>query len=417
MFFRFIFFLTSLFFCVDICAKEIFSNSIFADDIKTLQVLQNGDSLTYPLIRQGTEDRVVVSFDQMSHNPHFYSYRVVHCESDWTVSSQLSEFDYIEGIQNNRIEDSYLSLNTLFEYTHYYFELPNDDCRLLLSGNYAVEIVDSENLDSVVAIACFSVTEDVVGIDPTIKFNTEYGVQNKYQQLDFSIDCGGLIVSSPVDELKLDIRQNGRKDNKVGGLAPLYTEGNKFHYKNDKRLIFEAGSEFYQIDFSHIRTFNGLIDRLYFDNSYYHVDVTPGEVNTKLRTNFDSDGKFAIHAQDVWSEREVDYSIVHFYFDKKDMWIDGNLYVSGYFNDNNLNHLNKMKYNQEEQRYELTTILKNGGYGFQYLFLPAGQKKAMTNRTMGDFWQTENEYSIYVYYHPYGAKYDRLVGVKTIKSR
>ena len=35
-------------------------------------------------------------------------------------------------------------------------------------------------------------------------------------------------------------------------------------------------------------------------------------------------------------------------------------------------------------------------------------------RTEGSHWETRNEYTIYVYYKPFGARYERLVGVKRI---
>ena len=34
----------------------------------------------------------------------------------------------------------------------------------------------------------------------------------------------------------------------------------------------------------------------------------------------------------------------------------------------------------------------------------------------GNYYQTQNEYSIYVYYRPMGARYDRLIGVTTVRN-
>jgi hypothetical protein len=38
------------------------------------------------------------------------------------------------------------------------------------------------------------------------------------------------------------------------------------------------------------------------------------------------------------------------------------------------------------------------------------------NETEGDHWETENAYSIFVYYRPPGARHDHLIGFTTVHS-
>lgn len=179
-----------------------------------------------------------------------------------------------------------------------------------------------------------------------------------------------------------------------------------------------GGTEFDRIDFSHRKNYSGQIDRILFARPYYHVDLIPKEEPKKKDYQFDHDvdGRYKFHAQDVWSDREIDYSIVHFAYKREETWIDGSLYVAGYFNDNRLDSLNKMTYSYERKQYELVTTLKNGGYNYQYLFLPAGSTVATSLRTTGSHWETENTYTIFVYYRPLGGQTDRLVGVENIIS-
>ena len=77
---------------------------------------------------------------------------------------------------------------------------------------------------------------------------------------------------------------------------------------------------------------------------------------------------------------------------------------------------NKMTYNFERKQYELALLLKNGGYNYQYLFLPAGNTTGTLIRSMGSHWETENEYQIYVYYRNKGGYYDQLIGFYQIGS-
>lgn len=71
-----------------------------------------------------------------------------------------------------------------------------------------------------------------------------------------------------------------------------------------------------------------------------------------------------------------------------------------------------MKYNAARQRYEGQLLLKQGYYSYQYL-MDTGNGRGTTNPVEGNYYQTENEYSILVYYRQAGARYDRLVGWRT----
>ena len=350
-----------------------FGNKIYVDNVRTLVINNSNDYLSDPIITLGSDDKLTISFDEMSHDVHSYSYDIYHCDCDWNKSTNISEIDYLKGYQNNEIEDFYHSLNTTFNYTNYSFSIPNDNLSLLLSGNYIIEIKDKDEENKVVATAKFYVEEDAVNVNPEVSYNTEYGVNSKYQMLNFSIDCGDLNVTSPNDQIKIIVRQNGRKDSEVRYPKPTYVDGSTLHFSNNKALIFEAGNEFYRIDFSHIRNYNGNIDVIKFDRPYYNVYVNPGRDNSaeRYKSDFDVDGRFIVHAQDVWSEREIDYSVVKFTFDKEEPWIDGCLYVAGYFNNNLLDEKNKMKYNYDSKSYEMDIILKNGGYNYQYIFVPS----------------------------------------------
>lgn len=78
--------------------------------------------------------------------------------------------------------------------------------------------------------------------------------------------------------------------------------------------------------------------------------------------------------------------------------------------------MSKMSYNPQAKRYEKSLLLKQGSYNYQYLFVPSGSSIGETAPIEGNYYQTENEYSIYVYYCPMGARYDRLIGVTSVKN-
>jgi len=51
-----------------------------------------------------------------------------------------------------------------------------------------------------------------------------------------------------------------------------------------------------------------------------------------------------------------------------------------------------------------------------YAFVPFGEKKGSTKEIEGNKWETDNEYIVYVYHHPFGSIYDRLIGYQIVYS-
>ena len=69
--------------------------------------------------------------------------------------------------------------------------------------------------------------------------------------------------------------------------------------------------------------------------------------------------------------------------------------------------------------YEKTLLLKQGYYNYSYITRDAG--KPMTNRfsfenTEGNFTNTENNYTILVYFRSFGQRADELIGYTTLST-
>ena len=75
-----------------------------------------------------------------------------------------------------------------------------------------------------------------------------------------------------------------------------------------------------------------------------------------------------------------------------------------------------MQFNNRTKSYEQTLLLKQGGYNYLYVLVPKESKTGSTQRIEGSFWQTENEYAIYVYQRAFGQRYDKLIAVKVLQS-
>lgn len=109
-------------------------------------------------------------------------------------------------------------------------------------------------------------------------------------------------------------------------------------------------------------------------------------------------------SDDVDDAITAEYVVVHFFLQAPRLQ-GGDVYVCGLWTGEAFNPECKMEYDEIHKQYHASLLLKQGYYSYQYR-----QEDGATARTEGDFYQTENEYSVLVYYRGQGARYDRLVG-------
>ena len=133
--------------------------------------MKNGEWDLPPVITFGEDEFVEISFDDLKHEYARYNYVIRHCNADWTFSDIL-ESEYMDGFNTNTIEDYTQSMATKVEYNRYSFTIPNDNVKLLIAGNYCVQIFE-EDEDSPIAQCFFSVIEPRIIISAEINGNTD----------------------------------------------------------------------------------------------------------------------------------------------------------------------------------------------------------------------------------------------------
>ncbi len=390
---------------------------VYAENIKTLQIGVAGQDFYLPIIDMNGSDVLNISFDEMSHESHSYSYKVIHCNADWTPSN-LSTTEYIQGFTTANITDYTPSINTTYLYTHYQFSLPNEDMTFKISGNYTVIIYEDNQPDKPIAQACFSIVEPRVSISGLIRGNTDTELNRRLQQVDFDVNLNGYSVRDASSEIKVLIRQNDRQDNQVFDVKPTYFSGSKLSYINNKALIFEGGNEYHRFDISSVYAASEGVENIRYNRTHYDAFLTPNKIQTGNSYVYEPDvnGKYIVNLQNSdYDDIDADYLIVHFSLAAKSPFFDGQLYLGGEFNHNIMDNISRLKYDVESATYYQDILLKQGGYNYQYWFVPKGGTKASTERVDGSYWQTKNEYTIYVYHRPWGERYDKLVGVKTLE--
>ncbi|HMP31817.1 MAG TPA: DUF5103 domain-containing protein, partial [Saprospiraceae bacterium] len=77
---------------------------------------------------------------------------------------------------------------------------------------------------------------------------------------------------------------------------------------------------------------------------------------------------------------------------------------------------NELKYNYATEKFEATLLLKQGYY--DYMYAKVGSDGKLDLHSLQGSWQdTENDYTFLTYLSEYGARLDRLVGVRVLSSR
>lgn len=398
--------------------KETFFTHVNSKLIKTLQVKVSGKTISTPIIELSGTNRIEISFDVLDPGFYSYAYDLIHCDADWT-RSKLSQIEYMNGFQGSSIDDFANNMSTTVQYTNYCMYFPNEDVQPKVSGNYALQVYEESDPDQILFTACFSVCESMIDISATVTGNTDIDMNQLHQQLSFEIDPKTFSITYPQTDLKIWVYQNNRRDNAVTNLTPTSILSNKITYTNNRNLIFTGGNEYRRFECLSTR-YNGMhVAGMSFHNPYYHVELMTDRRRNQQTYQYDEDqnGRFFIRCSNCSDpSTEADYYIFHFALEHSEI-PGGNVYLSGDLYYNVLDENSRMDYNQETGRYEKVVLLKQGNYNYQYLFVRDGQTKAYTAPIEGDFFQTENEYGIYVYYCPRGARYDRLIGVCTINYK
>ncbi|MBQ5887991.1 MAG: DUF5103 domain-containing protein [Bacteroidaceae bacterium] len=381
--------------------------------VRTTRMMLNDEWDLPPVMQLGSDDVLHFSFDEMSHVYHRYTYRIVHCNADWQ-KSELLEMDYLDGFNGLVIDEWDNSINTTQLYTHYQFRIPNDEVSLKVSGNYRVEVFDDEADEDVpVAVFEFSVVEPLLSFDVKVSGDTDVSFNEGHQQLSIAVGYPSF-VASPASELKPVVYQNRRRDNCVMGITPTYVAGDKVEYVHNDRLIFDAGNEFRRFEVADPTSpGEGVEDVIYIEPNYNAV-LYMDKPRTSHSNYRDENGLYYVNTFEGYGTViEADYVNVHFALEVPHRE-GGNYYLLGDFCGNGFNETNRLLYDYEEGYYFISLPLKLGVYNYMYVWVPleGGTENLPAE---GNFYNTDNEYLVYMYYRGFGDRADRLLGVHQVK--
>lgn len=430
--------------------KIEYRDQIYVDNLATPQVLKNGQVYPSPIIELGSRDFLTFSFDDLDADEKDYYYKVIHCDKDWNPSDLIS-IQYIDGFEEEQIDDYKFSVGTLIQFTHYYFSLPNRYTNFKISGNYIVIIYD-EKPENVVLTRRFMVYEDKarLSIQNTPPSDVENFLQK--QQMQVRLNPGDLNVIDPFNDIFLTVQQNNRSDNQKSNISPKFLREGLYVFDDFGTISFWGNNEFRYFDTRSLPAkgpnieyvsrekgeYEALIKlckpRLYNHYIYYYDFNGKFIIQSRFLNSFDNNSildQVRNNLPDELRNSLTDYKLrgtqltedatygsdyVNVIFNLQTPKVSGKkIYVFGAMSDWQLRPEFELIWDAENEIYLCEALLKQGF--FDYMFVTVDRQGNIDDRTIDGSWaDTENDYSFLVYFRDFGSTYDRLVGYQNFNS-
>lgn len=394
----------------------------YRDGVKSIQLYPVGEPLQQPLITlDNAMEALSLSFDVLGSNAEVLNYTFLHCTHDWQLSD-IQRILYVNGYDYDQIDNYDFSVNTLVDYVNYSLSFPNYDMMPLVSGNYLLVVFgDDMSEENVYFTRRFMVLQEKGSIGATIpKYAKDVSLSDTHHQLDIKASLHNIMGANAMQYTNVTIRQNGRWDNAVMGLKPSYVYPNYLSYDNNPLTVFEAANQYRRFSISNFHYQSEGIISITENRNYHVVQLDVDEVLANKPFTFyeDMHGMELVHVtnKNKIADIEADYAVVNFSLEWPYELQNADMYIFGALSDWDFTNENKMWYDAADRCYRGSLFLKQGYYNYLFAIVENGSTRASLAETAGNFWETDNEYHLYLYYYNAIKGYDELIGYSLVSS-
>ena len=390
--------------------------------IHTILLHPEGRPKDLPIIGLNDPGVLSISFDDFNFNYQNYFYSIELVDDQWQPV-QMSPFDYTNGFSQNKINLFNVSSIALQKYYHYQFSIPNQNCIPTKAGNYILKVFKDGNPSDLVFTRRFYVVNSLIGVFGSVQEPFDGAISRTHQKIQLSLDVKQLSYFQP-DQIKTVVIQNHRVNEARIVTEPSFIRGNQIEYNSERDLIFPAGKETRWLDLQSLRLRSDRVQELNQSEGLTKVIVKPdlSRASTPYFTFNDLNGAYVIsNSESLESAYQNDYANVVFTYKPNNgiPYVGEKLFLIGDLTQNQLNSQSMMSFNASKGVYEKTMLLKQGYYSYQYILRDNEKPNIQDDfrETEGDHWETENSYTVFVYYTAPGARYPMIAGFSTINSR
>jgi hypothetical protein len=414
-----IFFQVIVLFCSEYLVAQA-PDSIYANNIKTVKLYNAGNQLSLPVINLNSSDQVELDFDDMDADVKYYYYTYQLCNYDWSPAN-VSQFDYIKGFTQLKISTYRFSSIALTRYTHYQAILPDRSSLPTRSGNYLVKVYLNGDTSQLAFTKRLMVVENKASILAKISQPFAPDYFRTHQKVQFTVDIRGIDAFNANQQVKVVILQNYRWDNALKNFPPTFIRGTALEYNSENIGVFPGGKEWRWVDLTDFHLQSDRVRTAEYNKRSTEVYMKPDGQRDQQRYVYyrDFNGMYTVSAirgiNPFW---EGDYATVHFSFSPPNglAYPNKNIYLFGQLTNYNYADSLKMIFNPEKGVYETHIFLKQGYYDFTYVAVDKNNP-AIRNELDGNYYETENLYTILVYYKSFTDRADQLIGAATLDTR
>jgi len=404
--------------CIATAAKS--QTTIYNPAIKSVKLFRAGDQTSFPALTLNSGDLLQLEFDELGTDVRNYYYSFQLCNADWSPSI-LTSFDYIKGFQSIRISTYRNSSLATTHYVHYQATLPDRNSIPTRSGNYLLKVFLNNDTSQLAFTKQFVVVNNLAQIAAQIQQPFNATLFRTGQKLQLGVQADKRINTMGPSDIKVVVLQNQNWQTALFLDKPTIYRGNYFEYSDESITGIEALKEFRWLDLRSLRLRS---DRMaVLDNKGDSVKVLmkpeasrTGEPYIYFR---DLNGGYTIETYEsinpFW-QSDYAYTTFQFFPPNKRPFAGQDLYIFGEITNFATDTSGLMHFNPETGAYEKTLLLKQGYYNYLYATRPVKGGPPDFSQTEGNYWATENNYTVLVYYRPFGARADECIGFNSLNS-
>ena len=391
---------------------------VYAANIRSVRLHTYGDQEAMAIYKLNSADRVELHFDDMETRVKSYYYSYQLCDYKWRPVN-LSPFDFIKGFTQQRITGYRFSSIAYTRYIHYQAILPEANSLPTRSGNYLIKVFLDGDTSKLVFTKTLLVLDSKASVSAQVVQPFTPDRYNTHQHIKFTVNIDGVNTSNASQQIKVVVLQNNRWDNAQGNVLPTFIRNNSIEYSNENSFVFAGGKEWRWLDLRSFRLLSERVDSANSKRTDIYVKPDIDRSGQRYVYYADLDGGYIVTTyESINPYWQGDYANVHFKYITPNQapYPDKDLYLIGQLTGYQLNENSKMNFNAEKGLYENTQYLKQGYYSYGYMLVNKDDALKRTEPD-GNYWETENNYTVLVYYKSFMDQSDQLIGVAKINTR
>ncbi len=389
-----------------------------APHIKSVRLHPPGAPLGGPFMELGGDAGLVLRYDDLSGDWPDHEWTMVHCLSDWSGFSDLTDWDFLEGWAPDDLDQVENSFGGAIPFAHVSSPIPSRDLRPTRSGHYLLIVHDAGDPDAVIILRRLVVYERLSNVQPNLRRPMQADKVPTHQRVEAEVELlPGHRWFNPMQEVRLSVMQNGDWLHAVHDIQANQLRGEFLTFSLDPALTFDGGDRWRSADLKSLAYLAPGIEKMTEPDAgsglpWQFQLGRDASRRFKLQTSRpDLKGAFTVH-NDRFDDVELtsEYLDVTFRLDHKNFGEVPEVFVFGALSGWTLDPAFRMGYDADRLEYRLTTRLKQGWVDYQYVSVA---ETGILQSFEGSHSGTPNRYHIWVH-APAQDGEDRIIGFEAI---